>query len=98
LLLAAVKNTNKPLPAPYPIPPKYPPLLADKTPMRKVNVARVIDANMADKNNDKLFCASLKIYELKWYPNGTTCLSSGQHTIKPAHVPPLMVRKAQWRR
>jgi hypothetical protein len=53
---------------------------------------------MTKKDNDRLFRANLKIYELKWYPNGTSCISSGQRCVKPAHVPPLMVRKAQWRR
>jgi len=72
--------------------------LADETPMRKGNLEKVTDGFTDNKKNNRLFRANLKIYELKWYPNGTSCLSSGQHCVRPAHVPPLMVRKAQWRR
>ncbi len=53
---------------------------------------------MLSDNKKSPFIANLKTFEIKWYPNGTSCLTSGQRTVKPAHVPPLMVRKAEWRR
>ena len=56
------------------------------------------EALAAREKYDKLFRANLKIYELKWYPKGITCLSPGHRSVKPVNVPPLMVRKAQWRR
>jgi hypothetical protein len=73
-------------------------LLADKTPMRKGNFDNTEDGSATVDKYDRLFRANLKIYELKWYPKGITSLTPGHRSVKPANVPPLMVRKAQWRR
>jgi hypothetical protein len=66
--------------------------------MRKCNYDNAEDGSAAGEKYDRLFLANLKIYELKWYPKGITCLTPGHRSVKPANVPPLMVRKAQWRR
>lgn len=80
------------------IAPKQPLLLADKRPMRKGDFYNTEDGPAACEKYDRLFRTNLKIYELKWYPKGITCLTPGHRSVKPANVPPLMVRKAQWRR
>jgi len=78
--------------------PKPPLVLTDKTTMRNGNFDNTEDGLAAEEKYDRLFRANLKIYELKWYPKGITCLSPGHWSVKPVNVPPLMVRKAQWRR
>jgi hypothetical protein len=66
--------------------------------MRKRKLKIPATNSMLSDNKKSPFIANLKTFEIKWYPNGTSCLTSGQRTVKPAHVPPLMVRKAEWRR
>jgi hypothetical protein len=80
------------------IAPKPPLLLADKTLMRNYKSDNSEDDFATVGKYDRLFRVNLKIYELKWYPKGITCLTPGHRSVKPANVPPLMVRKAQWRR
>ena len=80
------------------IAPKPPLFLADKTTMRNSKFDNSESGYTAGEKYGRLFRANLKIYELKWYPKGITCLSPGHRSVKPANVPPLMVRKAQWRR
>jgi hypothetical protein len=53
---------------------------------------------MLKKNKQKLFENDIKIYEIKWYPCGQITASSGRNAGMMTHMPPLMVRKAQWRR
>ncbi|MHC4265336.1 MAG: hypothetical protein ACYSUK_05305 [Planctomycetota bacterium] len=38
------------------------------------------------------------LFEIKWYPNTRSCVHSIGKKAKPQQMPPLMVRKAQWRR
>ncbi|MHC4636304.1 MAG: hypothetical protein ACYTBP_03595 [Planctomycetota bacterium] len=40
----------------------------------------------------------IEIYEVKWFPNAKSCISSTSRRVKPNLLPPLMVRKADWRR
>ncbi|MHC4075910.1 MAG: hypothetical protein ACYSRZ_05800 [Planctomycetota bacterium] len=40
----------------------------------------------------------VKIFEITWYPSSRSCINPGQQKAKPQHMPPLMVRKAEWRR
>ena len=37
-------------------------------------------------------------FEILWYPNNNGCVNTGRRKSKPQHMPPLMVRKAEWRR
>ena len=37
-------------------------------------------------------------YTVEWYPSDRFCLDSKTQRIRPKKVPPLMVRKAEWRR
>jgi hypothetical protein len=73
-------------------------LLADKMLMHKRKLKKPAESSMFGNDKKNPFKANLKIFEIKWYPNGTSSLTCGQRTIKPAFVPPLMVRKAEWRR
>jgi hypothetical protein len=38
------------------------------------------------------------IFTIRWYPNSRSCSHVAAHRIKPQQMPPLMVRKAEWRR
>jgi hypothetical protein len=57
-----------------------------------------IDDDTENHDEDELFLRNLKPYDLKWYPHGISCISSGRRCLKPSNVPPLMVRKAPWRK
>ena len=37
-----------------------------------------------------------KIFNIQWYPNSRSC--ANRRKTKPQQMPPLMVRKAEWRR
>ncbi|MFA5423936.1 MAG: hypothetical protein WC374_08780 [Phycisphaerae bacterium] len=65
--------------------------------MQKEYYTDIPDDTQAQEE-DKLFLLNLKPYNLKWYPGGITCVSSGKRCLKPSNVPPLMVRKAPWRK
>jgi len=39
-----------------------------------------------------------ELFEIKWYPNSRSCVHTSGKRVKPQQMPPLMVRKAQWRR
>lgn len=38
------------------------------------------------------------LFTLRWYPSSRSCVNSGGRKVKPHQMPPLMVRKAEWRR
>ncbi len=40
----------------------------------------------------------IETYAVEWYPSDRFCLDSKTHEVRPKKVPPLMVRKAEWRR
>jgi hypothetical protein len=48
------------------------------------------------KKNELPFKAQL--FSIRWYPSNRSCVSSGSQSVKPQQMPPLMVRKAEWRR
>ncbi|MHC4333613.1 MAG: hypothetical protein ACYSUP_09920 [Planctomycetota bacterium] len=38
------------------------------------------------------------IFEVRWYPSTRSCSARANRRAGPHQVPPLMVRKAEWRR
>ncbi|MCX5635082.1 MAG: hypothetical protein NTW55_04480 [Planctomycetota bacterium] len=38
------------------------------------------------------------VYNIRWYPSSRSCVSTSSRGAKPQQMPPLMVRKAEWRR
>ncbi len=40
----------------------------------------------------------IPIYNIRWYPSSKSCVRISDHRPKPQQTPPLMVRKAEWRR
>ncbi|MHC5061401.1 MAG: hypothetical protein ACYTFK_10000 [Planctomycetota bacterium] len=40
----------------------------------------------------------VKDYDIKWYPNSSSCVGRNMSNVSPQQMPPLMVRKAAWRR
>ena len=38
-----------------------------------------------------------KVLELRWYPSNRSCFNKIGPKVKPQQMPPLMVRKAEWR-
>lgn len=39
-----------------------------------------------------------KVFRIRWYPNNRSCISGEGRRVKANQMPPLMVRKAEWRR
>ena len=39
-----------------------------------------------------------ELFTIRWYPSERSCVNPGNRKIKPQQMPPLMVRKAEWRR
>jgi len=39
-----------------------------------------------------------KLFDIRWYPSCKSCVHSGGRMVSPQQMPPLMVRKAEWRR
>jgi len=37
-------------------------------------------------------------YKVKWYPSNRSCVKHNMSNVSPQQMPPLMVRKAAWRR
>jgi len=44
------------------------------------------------------FLLKTKLFTIRWYPSNRCCLSTGNHRRPPQLMPPLMVRKPEWRR
>jgi len=38
------------------------------------------------------------LFTLGWYPSSRSCVDPVKRRINPQQLPPLMVRKAEWRR
>jgi len=53
---------------------------------------------MFRKRPKKNLHIEVPIFEVRWYPNSTSCSPRPNHRTGPHQVPPLMVRKAEWRR
>jgi len=52
---------------------------------------------MFAKSKNK-FPLNIKLFEIRWYQNSKSCVKPGNRKFKPHQMPPLMVRKPQWRR
>ncbi len=48
--------------------------------------------------NNLHFFGEIPIYNVRWYPNSRSCIKISSEHRKPQNTPPLMVRKAEWRR
>ena len=53
---------------------------------------------MFNKLRKKVFPFKTKLFNIRWYPSNVSCVNTGNRKIKPQQMPPLMVRKAEWRR
>ncbi|MHC4337219.1 MAG: hypothetical protein ACYSTG_04620 [Planctomycetota bacterium] len=40
----------------------------------------------------------IELFNIRWYPSNKSCVKPGNRRVKPQQMPPLMVRKAEWRR
>jgi len=38
------------------------------------------------------------LFTISWYPSDRNCVKPGSRKVSPGQMPPLMVRKAEWRR
>jgi hypothetical protein len=39
-----------------------------------------------------------RLFFIRWYPSSRSCVRPGSRKVKAQQMPPLMVRKAEWRR
>ena len=39
-----------------------------------------------------------ELFTIQWYPSSRSCVRTGGAKVNPQQMPPLMVRKAEWRR
>ena len=53
---------------------------------------------MFDKLKKNKFLLKPTLFTIHWYPSNRSCVNSGSQKLKPQQMPPLMVRKAEWRR
>jgi len=44
------------------------------------------------------FILKIKLFTVRWFPSIRSCTSVGTHRRPPQQMPPLMVRKPEWRR
>jgi len=44
------------------------------------------------------FLLKTKLFLIRWYPSNRSCLATGNHRRRQQLMPPLMVRKPEWRR
>ena len=54
--------------------------------------------NWFKKKNDRDSGWKLKSPRVKWYPSNRSCIKQDMTHVRPQQMPPLMVRKAAWRR
>ncbi len=40
----------------------------------------------------------IKLFNIRWYPSSRSCVRKANQNAKPQQMPPLMVRKPEWRR
>ena len=41
---------------------------------------------------------NVRVHDVKWYPSDHSCVRRNMNIVRPQQMPPLMVRKAAWRR
>ena len=44
------------------------------------------------------FLLKTKLFIIRWYPSNRCCVNTPSHRRPPQLMPPLMVRKPEWRR
>jgi hypothetical protein len=44
------------------------------------------------------FLQKAKLFTIRWYPSSRSCHTVGSRQRPPQQMPPLMVRKPEWRR
>jgi hypothetical protein len=40
----------------------------------------------------------IELFTIRWYSSNRSCAKTGRQRLNPRQMPPLMVRKAEWRR
>jgi hypothetical protein len=40
----------------------------------------------------------IELFTIRWYSSNRSCANAGRQRLDPRQMPPLMVRKAEWRR
>ncbi len=40
----------------------------------------------------------IELFTVRWYSSNRSCANAGRKRLTPRQMPPLMVRKAEWRR
>ena len=53
---------------------------------------------MSVKLKKNVFSLKSKILSIRWYPYNRSCINTNGRKVKLHQMPPLMVRKAEWRR
>lgn len=53
---------------------------------------------MFDKLKKEQRGQKVQLLNIRWYPNSKSCVSIDGRKVNPELMPPLMVRKAEWRR
>jgi hypothetical protein len=56
------------------------------------------ETTMLGKLKKNLLPSKVEIFNVRWYPSNRICLSRTNRKTKVHQMPPLMVRKAEWRR
>jgi hypothetical protein len=41
---------------------------------------------------------NIKLFNIRWYPSNRSCVNRANQKANPQQMPPLMVRKPEWRR
>jgi hypothetical protein len=41
---------------------------------------------------------NIKLFNIRWYPSNRSCVNKANQGAGPQQMPPLMVRKPEWRR
>jgi len=53
---------------------------------------------MLSKLLKKKLPLNIELFNIRWYPSNRSYANTGGQKLKPHQMPPLMVRKAEWRR
>ena len=59
---------------------------------------RSICGRMFDWLTKDKFLLRAKLFTIRWYPSSRSCQGIGDRKRLPQQMPPLMVRKPEWRR
>jgi hypothetical protein len=50
------------------------------------------------KNKKNEHSWKIRDFRIKWFPSSRSCVKQDMSHVRPQQMPPLMVRKAAWRR